>query len=254
MSNTPLVRWLQLVSMLVLSVGAWSIASPAGAQGVDGQECGTYGPACPTSSSTGGDSGTAGATADGTADTGSSSASGTGGATGDGSGDTGPDGPDGAAAPAGDTRNCTEIGLINIPASDPLYRLDLDDNQDGIACEGFEPGGTSSAGGASSAGAQAGNRPTCPEIGRKNILASDADYHPGLDSNGNGIGCEDDERVGTPAANVGAAAQSPSQSSTPGELGRTGTSASTIALVAAAVVLLGSAIVLGARRRGQNAA
>jgi LPXTG-motif cell wall-anchored protein len=36
-----------------------------------------------------------------------------------------------------------------------------------------------------------------------------------------------------------------------GQLGNTGTSASTIAIVAAAVVLVGSALVLGARRRKQ---
>lgn len=57
----------------------------------------------------------------------------------------------------------------------------------------------------------------------------------------------------TPAAaanpvTVGGVAQTP----VAGELGRTGTSASTIAIVAAAVVLLGSALVLGARRRNQG--
>ena len=108
----------------------------------------------------------------------------------------------------------------------------------------------------------------CAEIekqtGRTSIPKGDPLYRPKLDRLGNGFACEGVRPPGgssgtggtpvatgaTPAANVGAAAQSP----TPGELGRTGTSASTIALVAAAVVLLGSAIVLGARRRGQNAA
>ncbi|WP_425590954.1 LPXTG cell wall anchor domain-containing protein [Candidatus Neomicrothrix sp.] len=37
-----------------------------------------------------------------------------------------------------------------------------------------------------------------------------------------------------------------------GQLGNTGTSAGTIAMVAAAVVLVGSALVLGARRRRQG--
>ena len=137
-------------------------------------------------------------------------------------------GADGGSPPGGDTRNCTEIkeqtGRINIPKTDPLYRIDLDDNKDGIACEGDEPGGTS--GSSSTGGAPSGVTP---------IAA------PGTTGGGTtGV---------APAAYpvVAGTAQVPYA----GQLGRTGTSASTIAIVAAAVVLVGSALVLGARRRKQ---
>lgn len=53
---------------------------------------------------------------------------------------------------------------------------------------------------------------------------------------------------------VGGAAQTPAASAAPaaGQLGRTGSSAGTMAIVAAAIVLMGSALVLGARRRRQG--
>lgn len=141
-------------------------------------------------------------------------------------------GADGGSPPGGDTRNCTEIkeqtGRINIPKTDPLYRIDLDDNKDGIACEGDEPGGTS---GSSSTGGTTGVAPS----GVVPIAS------PGATGGGTtGV---------APAAYpvVSGTAQAPYA----GQLGNTGTSASTIAIVAAAVVLVGSALVLGARRRKQ---
>ncbi|MBK9298635.1 MAG: LPXTG cell wall anchor domain-containing protein [Candidatus Microthrix sp.] len=96
--------------------------------------------------------------------------------------------------------------------------------KDGIACEGDEPGGTS--GSSSTGGAPSGVTP---------IAA------PGTTGGGTtGV---------APAAYpvVSGTAQAPYA----GQLGNTGTSASTIAIVAAAVVLVGSALVLGARRRKQ---
>jgi LPXTG-motif cell wall-anchored protein len=70
-----------------------------------------------------------------------------------------------------------------------------------------------------------------------------------------GIACEDPDRTqASGAAPVysdtgGPTVGGQSQPAVSGELGRTGTAAGTVAAVAAAVVLLGSALVLGGRRR-----
>lgn len=113
---------------------------------------------------------------------------------------------------SGDLPTCEDDyvpnGVTSIPQSDPRYRDDLDNDNDGFACDGTRTS-TSSGTTASATSASTG--------------------------------------VGTA---VGGTAQSPASS---GALGRTGSSAVTMAVVAAAVVLLGSALVLGARRRRNQA-
>lgn len=171
----------RLIAVAALSMGGVALAGTAGAQ-----ECGTYGPACPT---------------------GSGSGSG-----GDATGTGGPDSgalPDSAAADAGNPPSQAE------PPSSPG---DLPSNAD-MPISGPDAGPA-----------------TIP-----NNPAPTAAPTSGSTTGG----------PATPSANpvtVGGVAQTP----VAGELGRTGTSASTIAIVAAAVVLLGSALVLGARRRNQG--
>ncbi len=353
MSNTPLVRWLQLVAMLVLSVGAWSLAGPAGAQDAAAEECGTYGPACPTSSGTGGASSSSGDAADGSGATGTTGGSGSatgdsgsatsgsgsatsgsgsatggsGSATSSGSsgGDSGSGGSGGGSGqglseclpavgglslesgslvPAGDfvisgdgfkpgsqikVYVCSAPILLETSVADSsgsfqaagtvptdlaaglhqivAYGVDTDGSQL-VKDISFTVGAATTAGtgGISTGGSSNKDDRNCDEIeaqtGRTNILRGDQLYRPDLDvekGGPDGIACEEPASSSsgsdggssgaTSAGTPGASAQALGQSSTPGELGRTGTSASTLAILAVAVVLMGSALVLGARRR-----
>jgi LPXTG-motif cell wall-anchored protein len=131
---------------------------------------------------------------------------------------------------------------------------------------GFEVGGTNAPGTtADVTGSTSEVRDTrnCTEIkaqtGRSNIPTGDPLYRTDLDREKggipDGIACEDPDRTqASGAAPVysdtgGPTVGGQSQPSVSGELGRTGTAAGTVAAVAAAVVLLGSALVLGGRRR-----
>ena len=178
----------RLVAVAALGLGGLVVAGTAGAQ-----ECGTYGPACPTGSG-GGPVTTA--------------VSGTG----------GPDSgalPDSASNDAGNPPSGPEAPSSNgEKPSNPEIPISSPDVAPAPTAAPIPPAST---------GGTTGT--------------------PGT-SGTSGTG-------GTPSANpitVGGVAQPP----VAGELGRTGTSAGTIAIVAAAVVLLGSALVLGARRRKQG--
>ncbi|WP_156188268.1 excalibur calcium-binding domain-containing protein [Arsenicicoccus sp. oral taxon 190] len=170
---------------------------------------------------------------------------------------SGPNAPAPAAAPAKapstDVSSCVALGRTDVAEADADYRTPLDLDRDGIACESNGQDGPVARGGTapspapvvvngptvtSSQPVTSNGSPTCAQLGRRNVLAADPQYHPGLDSDHDGIGCEWGKDPGTPL--------------NPGhQLAQTGFDAPQLSALALGTIGLGGLLMRLGRRRAR---